>query len=50
MGVASKILKSKLSEHFTDRVRTHKRKGHSFSAFYLMRSLWFALFFPAHRE
>ena len=45
MGVASNILKSKLSEHFTDGVRTYKCKGHSLSAYYLMRSLCFALFF-----
>ncbi len=45
MGVASKILKSKLSEYFIDGVRTYKRKGHSFSEFYLMRSLCFALLF-----
>ncbi len=45
MGVASKILKSKPNEYFTDGVRAYKRKGRSFSAFYLMRNLCFALFF-----
>ena len=50
MGVASKIFKSKLSEHFTDGVRIYKRKGHSFSAFLFDEEFMFCSFFPAHRE
>ena len=44
-GSSFKILKSKLSEHFTDGVRCINANCNSLCCIYLMRSLCFALFF-----